>query len=96
MDTPDVPRVLLSVPMKIYGTEWFALINTGSVPNIISRRMVEHLSLSPESTQRRITVADVSVSEYSGILSDLPITFDECVVKLTFLVVEEPPSDVII
>ena len=76
-----IPRVLLVVPVKIFGTEWWALLDTGAVPNIISKRMIEHLSLSPEETQRRITVADGSSSKCDGVVAEVPIAFDTNVVS---------------
>ncbi len=36
----SVPRVLLVAPTSIFGTRWWALLDSGSIPNLMSRRMV--------------------------------------------------------
>ncbi len=58
--------------------------------------MIEHLKLSPQPTTKGITVADGSVTTCDGALNDIPVSFGDHSAKLNFLVVEDPPSDMLI
>ena len=79
-----------------YGTDCSALLDSGVVPNIISHALAEKLSLAPTETNRRIRVADVSITPCLGFLSDVARTFDDLTVYADFLVIRGPPFDVIV
>ena len=69
---------------------------TRSVPNIISHPLAELLSLCPNDTGKKIRVADGSVSRCVGVLTDIPVAFDNIVVPTNFLVVSPPPCDLLL
>ena len=89
-------RVLRKVNVRVYGTTCSALLDSGAVPNIVSHPLAELLSLSPKDTGKKIRVADGSVSRCVGVLTDIPVAFDNIVVPTNFLVVSSPPCDLLL
>ena len=93
---PIPTRVLRKVNVRVYGTTCSALLDSGAVPNIMSLPLAELLSLSPRDTGKRIRVADGSVSRCVGVLTEIPVVFDNIVVPTNFLVVSSPPCDLLL
>ena len=89
-------RRLRLVTVKVYGTEAQALLDSGAVPNIILPKLASKLCLSPQPTEKHITVADGANAPCLGSLHQIPTSFGEVIVKLDFLVVKGRPFDVII
>ena len=90
------PRRLKVVTIRVYGTVTQALLDSGAVPNLMSSRLAESLSLRPEATTRSITVADGTKAVVCGIVHGAPVSFGGLTEPLDFLVVEGTPFDVII
>ena len=90
------PLRLRLIPVRIYGTEPKALLDSGATPNLMCPGLVLELSLSPEPTMKRITVVDRSNSSCTGTLKDVPTSFAYATVHLDFLAVDGTPFDVII
>ena len=93
---PIPTRVLRKVNVRVYGTTCSALLDSGAVPNIMSLPLAELLSLSPKDIGKKIRVADGSISRCVGVLTDIPVAFDNIVVPTNFLVVSSPPCDLLL
>ena len=90
------PRRLKLVPVKIYSKEAQALLDSGAIPNLMSSRLSDELSLIPSPTSRQITVANGDTSQCIGTVSGVPVSFTDLVVPIDFLVVLNTPFDLII
>ena len=93
---PIPTRVLRKQNVRVYGTTCSALLDSGAVPNIMSLPLAELLSLSPKDTGKKIRVADGSVSRCVGVLTEIPVAFDNIFVSTNFLVVSSPPCDLLL
>lgn len=90
------PRRLKDVPIKIFETHIQALLDTGAVPNLVSRQLCEQLCVKPEKSEKSIKVADGSMAPTCENLKEIPIFFGGHPISLDFLVVYETPVDMII
>ena len=90
------PRRLRITTVRVYGTEAHAMLDSGAVPNIMSPKLVQKLSLTPKATKKHITVANGKDEPCMGILEQVPVSFGNLVSKMDFLVVNGAPYDVII
>ena len=91
-----LPRRLKVVTIRVCGTVTQALLDSGVVPNLMSSRLAESISLRPEDTTRSITVADGTWAVLCGIVHGAPVSFGGLTGPLDFLVVEGTPFDVIV
>ena len=89
-------RVLMVAPVRIFGREIRALLDTGAIPNIISADLARQLCLLPKRTKQRITVADGSSANCIGRVKDVPITFGNLTASMDFLTIEKAPIGLII
>ena len=69
------PRSLRVVTVQVYGTDAQALQESGAVQNIMSPHLMKSLSLTPESTNKHITVAYGKSSPCVGSLPQVPVSF---------------------
>ena len=67
------------------------LFDTGSVPNIMSLKACQELGLTPKRTEKKITVANGETSMAAGVLDSVLMKFGKLVVRVGFLVVDNPP-----
>ena len=74
------------VQIKAYGTDSEALLDSGAVPNLISEKMCERLSLRFDRKFVGLTVADGQRARSVGVVSDLPVSFDNLHVSMDFYV----------
>ena len=81
-------RRLRLVTVKVYETEGQALLESGAVPNIISPTLASKPCLSPQLTEKHITVADGANAPCLGSPHPIPTSFGELIVKLDSLVVK--------
>ena len=89
-------RRLKVVPVKVYSSITQALLDSGAVPNLMSASLAGVLSLAPEATTKKITVADGTNAVVRGFLTEISVSFSNFTVRLDFLVVEGTPVDIII
>lgn len=82
--------------MELYGTENYALLDTGAVTNLISGDLCQKLALSPTEIDRQVTVADGTVAKFLGSVKGVPVSYGSIVSHLEFLVVKNTPFDVIV
>lgn len=71
-------------------------MDSGAVPNVLSKLLVQILSLVPCKTHKNITVSTCTKSLVVGILTEFPVKFGDFTVKLYFLVVDGSTFDVIL
>lgn len=81
------------VSVKVYLAQLRALLDTGALPNIISKRLCEEPRLSPTETSRRLTVLDGARTRVLGEVGGAPVTFDTPTTHHTFLVLVASPFD---
>ena len=90
------PRRLGLTTVCVYGTEANSLLESGAVPNIISPKLVEKLSLAPKETKKHITAANGRGAACMCAPEQVPVSFGSLVSKMDFLVVAGAPFDLII
>lgn len=54
--------MLKVLPVEIYASDSFALLDTRAVPNVTYAELIEQLNLVPKATPKTITIADESNS----------------------------------
>ena len=75
-DHPDVfPRRHRVVTVQVYGTDAQELPDSGGVPNTMSPHLMNWLSLTPESTNQHIHLADGKCSPCAVSLRQVPVSF---------------------
>ncbi len=72
--------------LKAYGKEMYTLLDSGGIPNIVSRSLADRLHLSPLTTSRRIQGVAGHVEGKLGVVEDVPVDFDGAIVPINFLV----------
>lgn len=82
--------------MKVYGTEARDVLDPGAVPIVLSKGFVDRLVFELDKTERRINAVMGVKSPVVGIDKELHINLDENVVKLSLVVVQGSPYDVIV
>lgn len=90
------PRRLKVFSVRVYGMVSQALLDLGAVPTLRTSELCETLSLFPQPTTRRITVADGKNAFVRGVVQNVPVLFGELSEPLDYLVVEETAFEVII
>ena len=73
-----------------------ALLDSGEIPNLMSSRLSDELSLTPSPASRQFTVANGDTSQCIGTVSSVPVSFTDLIVPIDFLVVLNTPFDLII
>lgn len=89
-------RILKLVSVKILGIKMQALFDSGALPDSHSQRFDEDLSVAAYSTNETLTVASEDTSNCVGIITGLSVNFDKQKENLTFLVIADVSSNVII
>lgn len=84
------------INLQAHVTKKQAVLDTGAIPNLISDALAKKLSITPEDTTRRITMADVKTAVVLLITSKFPDVFEYQNTNLYFLVVEGVPVYLII
>ena len=93
----EIPRRLKIIRIAVSGTDAESLFDSGAIPNLLSSSLCQRLSLEVIKTDRRITVANGNKTGVTGIVTDVPISLgDNLIVSMDFLVIDNPPFDVII
>ena len=90
------PRRLKVVQIRAHGLPSEALLDSGAVPNLISEKFCKKLNLTFEQKSVGLTVADGQRARSIGLVSELPISFEDLHISMDFHVMENPPFDVII
>ncbi len=72
--------------LKAYGKEVYTLLDSGAIPNVMSRSLADSLHLSPLTTSRRIQGVAGHVEGKLGVVEDVSVDFDGVIVPITFLV----------
>lgn len=88
--------VIKKIIVKVYGMGARALLNSGVLPNVLSKEFVDCLGIEPDNTNRRITAVMGEKCPVVGMIKDVPIHLDKKVVNPNFLVVQGSPYDVIV
>ena len=91
-----LPKRLKVVAVQVYGTQMRALLESGSIPNVMNASVASKLSLSPKPTSTKITVANGQKTTCLGSIEDVPVSFNGTVTSLNFLVVAGSPVDILI
>ncbi len=86
----------LLVRVEVYSESTMALFDSGDIPNVMSHRMVQKLHFLMQLINRPIKVASCASEKCVGTLNEVPISLDELVVPMDFLVPEETPYDILI
>lgn len=71
--------------LGICGTEVHFLMDSGAIPNVLSKALCLLLGLTPEKSKKIITTATGDTSAVLGALKNLPISFDHVVELVDFL-----------
>lgn len=72
--------------VHVYGIEINAIVDTGSVPYLMSWDFCQKLSLSPQATNRQFTVAHGTVSQVFDCVEKAPVSCGAIVNHIDFLV----------
>ena len=83
----SLPRRLNVVSVRVYGIETQALLDSEAIPNLMSDRLADLLSLSPEATTKTITVAGGTAAKVHGTVGKVPVSFAGLKDQLGFLAV---------
>ena len=94
--TKTIPSRLKLVTVSLYNNEFQALIDSGAVPDLISKTVVDKIGLDLKPTEESIIVADGTSSKCIGQTAVVPLMFDKAKVKFKPLVMEVLPYDIII
>ena len=94
--TKKIPSRLKLVTVSLYNNAFQALIDSGAVPDLISKKVVDKIGLDLKPTEESIIVADGSSSKCLGQTAVVPLMFDKAKVKFKPLVMEVLPYDIII
>ncbi len=71
--------------LNAYVKEVYTLLDSGAIPNVMSRSLAESLHLSPLTTSRRIQGVAGHVEGKLGVVEDVPVDFDASLSPLPFL-----------
>ena len=91
-----IPRKHQLLPVTIYGHRARALLDTGAVPNLMSAQFAERLGVHVERSRQSIRVANGDVVDRVGVVKKVPVIFDDLVVPLNFLVLENAMYEVLL
>ncbi len=66
--------------LKAYGKEVYTLLDSGAIPNVISRSLAESLHLLPLTTRAEFKASQATVEGKLGVVEDVPVAFNGVVV----------------
>ena len=79
----------LLVRVEVYSEDTLALFDSGAIPNVMSKNMVEKLDVRMTPTRRGIKAANGDSEVCLGALTDVPVSMGDLVIPLNILVIEE-------
>lgn len=82
----DDKKFLELAKVGIFWSEAYALMHSGTIPNVILKNLCKRLSLTPKESNGRTTAKGVTPPVY-GIRKDVPISFDHVVEPIDFLMI---------
>ena len=91
-----LPKRLKVVSVQVYGTQMRALLDSGSILNVMNASVALKLSLSPKPTSMMITVSNGQKTTCLGSIQDVPVSFNGTVTSLNVIVVAGSPVDMLI
>ena len=86
----------LLLRVKVYSEDILSLFNSGAMPKLMSKGMVNRLNIRIAPTRRRFKVANGDSEPCLGALTDVPVSMGELTISLDFLVIGKSPYDAII
>ncbi len=86
----------LLVRVEKYSESTVELFYSGSVLNVMSHKMVKKLHLRMQTTNGPIKVANCASEKCVGTLNEVPISSEDLVVPMDFLIPEETLYDILI
>ena len=75
------------VELAAYSEAVYGLLDSESIPNVMSDKLAINSRLELSPTERRITVADGTSGSCAGSISGTPFGFGSIVMRLDFLVI---------
>jgi len=93
---PANVKFLELAKLNVYCSDVFALMDTGAIPDVVSKSLCLRLNLPTVLSDRRITTATGEKSEKLEVVENLPVLFGNVAVELSFLVVDKCPYEMII
>ena len=90
---PNRHRLVL---FTVYSEPVYPLLESGSMPDIMSKRLAEKLMLEMEPTNHRIVVANVASEGAQGVVNNVPVEFGIVVARLKFPMMDSVSFDLII
>lgn len=85
------------VAANVYGTDTQFICDSGSIQNVMSASLARSLSITPEPTDRGVSILDGKRSDsVRGFTENVPVSFDDLSFLITFLVVAEFPYDILV
>ena len=89
-------RRLKMVDVMVHGNKFQALFDSGAVPNLIETNIVLQMRLGADKTEAQLQLANGSTSGCRGIAHNIPVTMGDITVPLDFLIVDNPPCDILL
>ena len=87
-EEPTAPRRHQTLTVTIYGHPIRVLLDTGAIPNLLSLAVAQKIGVRTEQSKATIRVANGDTAQSVGEVRNLPVTFDDMVVPLDFIVLE--------
>ena len=87
-DEPKAPRRHQTLTVTVYGHPVRALLDTGAIPNLLSLAVAQKIGVLIEPSEATIRVANGDTANSMGEVRNLPVVFDDMVVPLDFIVLE--------
>lgn len=96
-DRSNLQRPILKFwTVHFFGANILALLDTGTVPNIVSRTLLTLLGITPKLTSKTITVEKCNRQNRIGYIQYILVTFAEVTPDLALLIIEGILVDVLI
>lgn len=93
----DMQKRILNLRLvRLFGIDCLVLLDIGAVPNITANSFLTLLGVKLKSTRRTITMVSASNAKSTGLIQDMPVTFDDIKTHIEFHAVEEVSVDVLI
>lgn len=89
-------KYLVVAFIKIHGIDFYALMDSSAIRNVVNLNVVDGLSLDLEDTKKVITVATGEKSGVLGKIYSILVAFDNVRATLDFVVIEKLVFDVVI
>eukprot|EP00172_Hildenbrandia_rubra_P002482 Plantae.Rhodophyta-Hildenbrandia_rubra.ctg3341.p1 GENE.Plantae.Rhodophyta-Hildenbrandia_rubra.ctg3341~~Plantae.Rhodophyta-Hildenbrandia_rubra.ctg3341.p1 ORF type:complete len:780 (+),score=121.43 Plantae.Rhodophyta-Hildenbrandia_rubra.ctg3341:795-3134(+) len=90
------PRKHQTAQAEIFGLKIHVLLDSGAIPNIMSKTLADRLNVEVVESSRKLTVANGEGARSVGIVENLPVTFDSAPVAISFLALEATPFDLLL